>query len=198
MMLDEPTMRLLDGQERLIVRELIKHPRMSDNKIGKITKVPIRTVNRKRKRLEEEGLVHYFTKINYGERGIGIYGSQICYILKFKIGVQLQQVIDEIKAEPKVKSVFGRYILNSFLIEREGHIGLLLIMEGKNHKEITEIFNATILPSLEKNHGAGCVVGIEAIPIIQELRYLHNYLPFINMEHGVIKKNWPNESIFVD
>ncbi|MBI2139270.1 hypothetical protein HYU13_06785 [Candidatus Woesearchaeota archaeon] len=129
--------------------------------------------------------------------GIGTYGAQISYVIKFKIGIQLDKVIEEIRTEPKVKSVFTKYILNSFLIENSGHIGLFIIMEGKNHKEITELFNSILLPSLEKNHGKGCVVGIEAIPIIQELRYFHNYLPIFNMEKGMMKKEWPDENIFV-
>ncbi|MBI2140119.1 winged helix-turn-helix transcriptional regulator [Candidatus Woesearchaeota archaeon] len=191
------TMRGIDHQENLILRELIKNPRISDNQIGKNTRVPIRTVNRKRKKMEEEGIIQYLAKVNYGESGIGTYGAQISYILKFKIGIQLNTVIEEIRTEPKVKSVFTKYILDSFLIEYSGHIGLFIIIEGKNHKEITELFNSVLLPSLERNHGKGCVVGIEAIPIIQELRYFHNYLPFLNMAGGIIKKDWPNENIFV-
>ena len=48
-------------QERRIIRNLIKNPRISDNKISKITGIPTITVNRKRKKLEAEGLLHYHT-----------------------------------------------------------------------------------------------------------------------------------------
>ena len=53
-------MRQLDEQERRIVRELIKDPRISDNQIAKNTRVPVMTVNRKRKLLEEKGLLNYY------------------------------------------------------------------------------------------------------------------------------------------
>ena len=42
-----------DEQELLILKALIRDPRMSDNRIGKLTGVPIRTVSRKRQRLEK-------------------------------------------------------------------------------------------------------------------------------------------------
>src|SRR3712207_5044028 len=46
-------MRPLDPQERLIVRQLIRDPRESDNGIGEATGVNVRTVGRKRQRMEQ-------------------------------------------------------------------------------------------------------------------------------------------------
>ncbi len=54
-------MHKLDNQERLITRELIKNPRISDNQIAIKTNVPLKTVNRKRKILEEKGMLLYFS-----------------------------------------------------------------------------------------------------------------------------------------
>ena len=56
-------MRDLDKQERLIIRELIKNHRISDNKIGKNTGIPVMSVNRKRKSMEKEGLLTYYTSL---------------------------------------------------------------------------------------------------------------------------------------
>ena len=53
-----------DEQEKLIIKALIKDPRMSDNNIGKLTKVPIRTVSRKRKKLEQENKICYYVSTN--------------------------------------------------------------------------------------------------------------------------------------
>ena len=44
-----------DIQSKLIIRALIRNPRVSDNQIGLMTGVPIRTVNRKRKNMEKQG-----------------------------------------------------------------------------------------------------------------------------------------------
>jgi len=52
-------MRELDEQERLIVRQLVRDPRESDNGIGELTDVNVRTVGRKRQRLEQEGILSY-------------------------------------------------------------------------------------------------------------------------------------------
>ena len=45
-------MRQLDEQEKSIVKALIRDPRLSDNQISKVTKVPVMSVNRKRKKLD--------------------------------------------------------------------------------------------------------------------------------------------------
>ena len=55
-------LRKLDNQEIKIVKALIRNPRISDNQIGLRTGVPIRTVNRKRKKMEEKGLLKYYTR----------------------------------------------------------------------------------------------------------------------------------------
>ena len=191
-------MQQLDEQEKKILRELVINPRISDNQIGKITKVPIRTVNRKRKLLEENGILQYYTKLNLGLQGTGRFGAIGAYIIRFRIGVKLKKIIEEIMAEPNVKTIFTQHILNSFLIEKNGHIGLLLIIEGKDNTEITDVFNSIILPSLEKNHGKNCFEDVESIQILKEIRYFHNYVPMLNMEKGFIKKDWHKGSIFIE
>jgi len=61
----------LDEQEHMIVRALIRDSRLSDNQIGKQTGVPTPTVRRKRKRLEEAGLLSYFCALDMQETGTG-------------------------------------------------------------------------------------------------------------------------------
>jgi len=101
-------------------------------------------------------------------------------------------------SEQNVKNIFTQYILNSFLIEKNGHIGLLLIVQGRNNKEIAEVFNSIILPSLEKNHGKGCIEDVEALSMLEEIRYFHNYVPMLNMENSKMKKDWPEDLLFVE
>ena len=69
-------MRELDDQERLIIRQLIRDPRESDNGIGESTGVNVRTVGRKRQRLEQDGILSYHTQVNLTESGTGpIHGA---------------------------------------------------------------------------------------------------------------------------
>ena len=55
--------RKLDPQEKLIVRALVRNPRYLDNRISAVTGVPVRTVRRKRARLEQEGVLSYSTVV---------------------------------------------------------------------------------------------------------------------------------------
>src|SRR3989338_8949280 len=97
----------LDEQEQLIIKALIKDPRMSDNSIGKVTKVPIRTVSRKRKKLEQENKIEYYISVNQE------ITAKHMYIIKFGMGITKQKLMDEIKKEPKIKSVFTEMIYRS-------------------------------------------------------------------------------------
>ncbi|MCE2449523.1 MAG: winged helix-turn-helix domain-containing protein, partial [Candidatus Latescibacteria bacterium] len=56
-------MRCFDKQEQQIVRTLIRNPRCSDNRISTLTGVPVRTVSRKRARLEQEGILFYYAAV---------------------------------------------------------------------------------------------------------------------------------------
>ena len=78
----EERVRTLDESERLIVRELIRNPRASDSEISKRTRVPVMTVNRKRKNLEKEKLLRYYTSLDKGEFGLPIFGARKLFIVK--------------------------------------------------------------------------------------------------------------------
>ena len=88
-----------DEQEKLIIKALVKDPRMSDNSIGKLTKVPIRTVSRKRKKLEQDNRISYYVSINKRDK------SRHLYLIKFKMGITKKKLLDEIKKEPKEKKL---------------------------------------------------------------------------------------------
>lgn len=186
----------LDKFEKIIVKELIKNPRISDNKISQNTEIPVRTVNRKRKKLEEIGLINYYTELNTGINGTGILQSRHLYLIKFKLGITQEKIIKEIKEEPNVRTIFTELIYESHLAEIDGHTALIMIIEGKTDDEINIGFNSKIVPSLEKNHGKNCIINISTIRLGKNIRIFHNYLRMINLDKGYIKKNWPNSAIF--
>ncbi len=182
----------LDEQEKLIIKALINDPRMSDNNIGKLTKVPIRTVSRKRKKLEEEGKISYYVSINTQNK------ARHLYIVKFKMGVTKNRLKDEIKKEPKIKTLFTELIYESHFAEMSGHTAILLIIEGSSDEEISESFNGKILPSMLKNHGQDSIIEITTIRLGENIRMFHNYLSFINIKHGKLSKDWLLESIYAE
>lgn len=188
----------LDEQEKKIVKALIKDPRSSDNQVGKETKVPIRSVSRKRKILEELGIISYFIAVNRGLDGTGRFGARHLHIIKFKMGIPKSQIVREIMEEKNVKTVYGEHVYESHIAEVDGHVALIMIIEGRTDDDIVENFNKTIVPALQKNHGIDSIVNVQTIRLSDPVRIFHNYVPMVNMKEGRMKKDWPNSAIFID
>ncbi len=125
-------MKTFDNAERSIIRMLIRDPRLSDHAISEKTKVPSKTVARKRRRLEEEGVLSYYTMVNMMEGGTGHFTARHLYIIKFRLGVTKKQIVEEIKTESNVHSIFTELIFESHIAEIDGHISLLMLIEGKD------------------------------------------------------------------
>ena len=189
--------RPLDEQEKMIVKALVRDPRLSDLGISKQTGVPTPTVRRKRMKLEEEGLLSFFTALDMQETGTGTFSARHLYIIKFRIGVTVKQVLEEISEEPNVRSIFTDLIYESHIAEIDGRVALVMIIEGKNDADIIENVQGKIVPSLRKNHGPDSIEEISTVRLLQSIRIFHNYVPLVNMRHGVLREDWPVDGIFV-
>jgi DNA-binding Lrp family transcriptional regulator len=190
-------MRELDDQERLIVRQLIRDPRESDNGIGELTGVNVRTVGRKRQRLEEEGILSYHTHLDLSVNGTGEFTARHLYIIKFRIGVTFRQLQEDISHEPFVKSIFTEIIFESHIAEIDGKLAMLLYIDGASDTGIVQTVQEKLIPSLLRNHGENSIEEISTIRLLSPVRVMRNYLPFVNMEHGYIRKDWPDDAIYV-
>lgn len=188
--------RKLDRQEEQIVKALMRNPRVSDNKVAHLTGIPLTTVNRKRKRMEEAGLLSYYCALNMGPDGTGAFGARHLYLIEFKLGITQDQIIKEIKEEPNIRTVFTEFIYESHIAEIGGHTALALLIEGRNDDEINNKFNGSMVPSLKKNHGVDSITNVSTIRVGRPIRIFHNYLPIVNMERGVIKEDWRSAAIF--
>ena len=189
--------RIIDEKEKLYIKALIRNPRSSDNQISKTTKVPVRTVYRKRKKLEEEGIIHYYLNINLDKSGIGKINARHLYLIKFKLGLSYTQLIQEINEEHNVKTVFTEHIYQSFLAEVDGRVALVMILEGERDEDIVENFNKIIVPSLKKNHGPDSIEDVQTIRLSDPIRFFHNYMPMLNIKNGRIKDDWKDELLFI-
>jgi len=187
----------LDSQESAIVKALIRNPRVSDNKLGEEMEIPVRTVNRKRKRLEQKGIISYMTHVNMLPSGTGRFQVQHLFIIQFRLGITFSQIEREIRDEPNVITIFTELIFESYIAEIDGHIALVMVVEGGSESDILERFQAYIIPSLQKNHGKDSVEKVSTIRLLQPIRMLKNYLPLVNMKDGRLKKEWRLESIYV-
>jgi len=190
-------MRELDEQERLIIRQLIRDPRESDNGIGESTGVNVRTVGRKRQRLEEDGVLSYHTQVNLTESGTGQFTARHVYIIKFRLGVTVQQVEDDIRREPFVRSIFTEMLFESHIAEIDGNVAMLLYIDGASDMDIVQTVQEKLIPSLLRNHGEGSIIEVSTIRLLKPVRVMRNYLPFVNMQAGYIRRDWPDEAIYV-
>ena len=190
-------MRKIDDQERRIIRALIRNPRNSDNKISALTDVPVRTVSRKRARLEREDILSYYTAVETQSNGTARFNTQHMIIIKFELGVTRSQIVQEICNEPNVANVFSELIRDSYIAETDGHIALVMVVEGESDSDVAESLQGKIIPSLKKNHGDSSIVELRTIRLLGAIRREHNYLPMVNMEDGVMRRDWPDEAIFV-
>jgi DNA-binding Lrp family transcriptional regulator len=190
-------MHTFDDQERAVLKALIRNPRQSDNHISKVTGVPTPSVRRKRRRLEEDGLLNYFAAIDMQETGTGTFSARHLYIIKFRIGITTRQIVEEIKSEPNVRSVFTDLIYESHIAEMDGRVTLVMIIEGKNDADIIENVQGKIVPSLRKNHGPDSIEEISTLRLLSPIRVFHNYVPMVNMDKGVLRNDWADDAIFV-
>ncbi len=190
-------MRILDPPEEKIVKALIRNPRWSDTRISRATGVPVRTVNRKRKRLEQDGLLAYYTHLDLSPTGAGQFRARHLYLIQFRPGIPQSQIVNEIKTEPNIRTIFTELIYESHLAEVEGHAALVMVVEGESDEEINNKFNGQIIPSLLKNHGEGSILKVSSLILGRPIRLFHNYVPMVNMGKGRLRDDWSDEAIFV-
>ena len=182
-------MRDLDNNEKLIIKELIKNPRISDNQISKNTGLAVKSVNRKRKKLEDDNILFYFTHAENSLNGTGTFSARQLYILEFKQGITRAKFIEKFN-NTDLPSTLQKHCLNSYLAESNGILKLILFIESYMDSDILEIFNADYLPKLESLFGKGCITNSLTLTINSTLQIYHNYFPSINMKKGKIKDNW--------
>ena len=192
----DSAMRILDQQEKAIVRRLIRDPRESDNGVGELTGVNVRTVSRKRQRLEQEGILAYFTNVDLSVNGAEQFNARHLYIIKFSVGITYKQLVDEIRMEPS-RTVFTERVYESNIAEIDGKVALLLYVDGDSDVDIVQRMHEEFIPSLLENHGKDSIEEISTMRLLSPVRVLRNYLPLANMQNGLLRPDWPDEAIYV-
>ena len=187
----------LEAHKARVAQALIKDPRISDNRLGDAYAIPVRTVNRKRHRLEEEGLLRYYAELDTSVSGTGYFPCRHLYTLKFRLDVTVRQLQAQSLAEPKELTVFTETIQESHVAEIDGRAALVLVVEGKSDADIVDRVQEKILPALERTHGKSSVEEISTVRLLQPVRVFRNYLPALNMASGRMKEDWPIDAVFV-
>jgi DNA-binding Lrp family transcriptional regulator len=183
-----------DAQEIEIVKRLVRNPRISDNQIAKATKVPVKTVNRKRKLLEEKGYLNYMAYVDYA--ATQIYPAKKIYVIILKNGITRHQLVEKLR-HMEHKEVFTRHIVYSYAGEVEGHVALFAMLESFKEDDLAEILNNDVVAQMRAFFGPDAVVDTRSVSVFSPIRLMHNYLPMQNLKNGIIKPEWPDSSIFV-
>ncbi|HZC58905.1 MAG TPA: AsnC family protein [Chthoniobacterales bacterium] len=189
-------MRILDEQEKAIIRHLIRDPRESDNGVGETTGVNVRTVSRKRQRLEQDGILSYYANVDLTGNGAQQFTARHLYIIKFGVGITYKQLVDDIKKEPST-TVFTERVFESHIAEIDGKVALLLYIDGDSDVDIVQRMHEELIPTLLENHGKDLIEEISTMRILSPVRVMRNYLPLVNMRNGLMKPEWPDEAIYV-
>lgn len=180
---------VLDDKEKAIIGELVKDPRASDNKISKLTNIPLKTVTRRRKYLEEKNLLYYFTYLD-NFSGTNVFTSRQQYIITFKHGITREIFIKRFGENFDLlssSSVIQKHVLESHLGEQNGCIVLVMIIESFSKDDLVEIFNAEIIKIINDAFGQNSVLRTEVIDLTIELNLLHNYSKY-SMKNGKLTK----------
>jgi len=184
--------------ESQIVRELIRNARASDSQIAKKTGIPVMTVNRKRKQLEEKKYLRYYTSIDKGEFGLKIFGAKQLYTMKFKIGITRKKYFNDVENDAIWRTLNCKYISMTYLGEKDGHLALVIILDAIDDAHLVEEFNGNIVPYLRKKLGNDAIEEISTVSLNKLIRVHHNYMPHANMGAGKMKEEWPDDMIFVN
>ncbi|MEA3189405.1 MAG: hypothetical protein QOD99_3235, partial [Chthoniobacter sp.] len=108
-----------------------------------------------------------------------------------------KQLLEDIQREPSVRSVFTEIIFESHIAEIDGKLAMLLYIDGASDTDIVQTVQERLIPSLLRNHGENSIEEVQTMRLLAPVRVMRNYLPFVNMEHGYIRKDWPDEAIYV-
>jgi len=186
-----------DSQQKVIVRELIKDPRISDNKISKKTGIPLKTVNRKRKVLEEKGILNYLAYIEHGKPGTGQLKAKQLFIVFFKHGITRNAFLDEFLKIDSITHAQLKHVFEAHIGEANGRLALVLYLDSRQEEDLLEIYNVEIVPLLRERFGEDCIHSTQVITITSTAKLLRNYFPSLNLEKGKLKQDWPDQLIYV-
>ena len=144
------------------------------------------SVNRKRKILEEKGIISYYADIKHGDNGSEDFHVKQLYIIKFKIGLTKKEFLTKIKEDKTLKKFNSEYVVESHIGEKEGHLAVTTLLNAKDQAERTESFNGKIIPMLKKNFGDDAIISVDTVTISEPIREHHNYIHGVNIKNGIM------------
>ena len=165
----------IEEKDKLIIKELIKRPRISDSAISKNTGIPVKTVNRRRKYLEKSNTLNYMTFVNNFPGGTARFNSMALYTILFEYGVTTEGLRKIITSqEYNQHPIITKHVMLDMVGEKEGMVTYTLIITSRAHEDLVEILNADIVPMMKRYMGNDSIRKIEENPIRAVNRTGHN------------------------
>jgi DNA-binding Lrp family transcriptional regulator len=186
---------MLDKSEKKIIRELIRNPKISDNQIAKVTNVPVMTVNRKRKRLEQENILSYCTIVRRGDKGIEQINSRALYTITLNAGITTSDYYKAIQKDNIFTQEFNSVVESISLGEKSGHLAVMMVIVTNKQQDQVEVFNGKIVPWFKSTFGSDSVRKITTIRLNHIIKQHHNYYPDFNIKNGIINPDFASELI---
>jgi hypothetical protein len=84
--------------------------------------------------------------------------------------VTYKQLVEDIKREPFVRSIFTEVIFESHIAEIDGKLAMLLFIDGASDTDIVQTVPEKLIPSLEKNHGQGSIENVSTMRVLSPVR----------------------------
>ncbi len=194
----------LNNVERKILIEIVRNPRVSDNSIARITGIPLKTVNRKRKDLEHRGAVKYMAYVDNSLQGTGQFQGSQLYLITFRLGITRQMFFDSFRkavlydeTKEKMRQI-RRHIHMANICERDGHLILALHIESRVDEDIIEIYNSDIIPIFYSYFGSDCIDSTETLKLTDPLVIFNNYMPLYNMKDGKLSPGLDSSFVMID
>ena len=182
----------IDNQEKRIIGELIKNPRISDNQISRNTGIPLKTVNTKRKKLEANNLLRYFVELDNSSNGTELFSATQLYEVTLRLGITKKFFYDVLLPKINHMNRIRKHLHTIFFGEHNGHVVVFFIIRSYNDLDIVEIFNAEIYPILNSALGNNAVENVRSIKIVDFTRMFHNY--FVDTKSNELKTD---DNLFV-
>ncbi|MCF7862294.1 winged helix-turn-helix domain-containing protein [Candidatus Woesearchaeota archaeon] len=177
----------LSDREQLILKELIKDSRSSDTQIANKTKIPLKTVNRIRRQLENENKVQYFTRVQNND-------PMYLLTITFKPGINKEIYLDKFHERHWMYSLTAKYVTFESLGQSDMKLALVILITA-NPKERLKFFNDHVISSLRDALGQDCIDSIKEVEMTSLIRLFKNYMPNYNYDKARIKPDWPDDHI---
>lgn len=196
--LKRPNAVILQEKDKLILSELVRNPRATDKAISQKTNIPIKTVNRRRKSLEEKNVITYMASVNNFTTGTQVFNAISTFTFYFNYGITRDALFKIISSHTFASNnAVKKHIFVDEVGEKDGRAVYSCFLVSRVQSDMIEILNAEILPLFDVELGHNPIFKIDEIKVYSMNKIFHNYFLNGNIENGRIKESFHDSDLFI-